>query len=190
MKSEFGNRLFEENFEFEESGELQKVDATNQMSEVFPVELDKRGVIWAMGGNSEEAVADRKTGLQMVVDFDDVVATQDYVDWDKVALYRADPTAKGYDPTAYHFPGDPKMYLQDGHHRAVASKLGGNRGMVMTVIRQPVVKDPEPLHPVQQPRRPTGQFSNDPAHGFMSGNMKPGIPGVKASGGRVLEVKQ
>lgn len=164
-------------------GALQKLDATEAMSSVFPVEKDQRGVIWAMGGNSDEAMADRESGLQMVVDFADVVATQDYVDWDKVALYRADPTAKGYDPTAYHFPGDPKMYLQDGHHRAIASFLEGNRGMIMTVIKQPVEQEPQPLHPVQQTRRPTGQFSNDPAHGFMSGSMSPGVPGVKAKHG-------
>lgn len=165
------------------AGLLQKKDATNEMGTVFPIEKDKRGVIWAMGGNSDEAMADRASGLQMVVAFEDVIATQDYVDWDKVALYRDDPTAKGYDPTVYHFPGDPKMYLQDGHHRAVASFLEGNKGMVMTVIKQPVEKEPTPLHPVQQTRRPTGQFSNDPAHGFMSGSMAPGVPGVKAKHG-------
>lgn len=164
-------------------GALQKRDATEDMSKVFPVERDKRGPIWAMGGNSDEAMADRASGLQMIVVFEDVVATQDYVDWDKVALYRDDPTAKGYDPTVYHFPGDPKMYLQDGHHRAVASFLEGNKGMVMTVVKQPVEKEPTPLHPVQQTRRPTGQFTNDPAHGFMSGSMAPGIPGVKAKHG-------
>lgn len=164
-------------------GSLQKRDATEDMSKVFPVQADKRGLIWAMGGNSDEATADRESGLQMVVDFADIVATQDYVDWDKVALYRADPTAKGFDPTVYHWPGDPKMYLQDGHHRAVASFLEGNRGMIMTVIKQPVEKEPTPLHRVQQTRRPTGQFSNDPAHGFMSGSMAPGVPGVKAKHG-------
>lgn len=164
-------------------GALQKRDATEDMSKVFPVEKDKRGPVWAMGGNSAEADADRESGLQMVVAFEDVVATQDYVDWDKVALYRADPTAKGFDPTVYHFPGDPKMYLQDGHHRAVASKLEGNKGMVMTVVKQPVEQEPQPLHRVQQTRRPTGQFTNDPAHGFMSGSLAPGIPGVKAKHG-------
>lgn len=164
-------------------GLLQKIDATDEMSKVFPVQTDKRGAIWAMGGNSAEADADREAGLQMVVDFEDVVATQDYVDWDKVALYRDDPTAKGFDPTAYYFPGDPKMYLQDGHHRAVASKLEGNRGMIMTVVKQPVEQEPTPLHRTQQTRRPTGQFTNDPAHGFMSGSMAPGIPGVKAKHG-------
>lgn len=160
------------------------VDA--KMSDVFPVDLSKRHPIWASNNAyTAEATADRESALLMYVPFDRVHATQEFINWDKVARYRDDPTASGFTPTV-HQHGDV-YYLQDGHHRAVASKLEGNPGMTMAVR----VIEPEvvavPVHVVQQPRAATGKFTSDPGAGFMSGNMAPGIPGVKAKKQAVIK---
>lgn len=108
-----------------------KLDNRDEMSTHFPVDLDLRGVIWAMGGNTEEAKAERESSLLQFVPFDQCVATQDFCDRDKVALYIEDPTAKGFAPMAYKM-GDVYA-IQDGHHRAVASKTRGEAGMSMNV---------------------------------------------------------
>lgn len=116
-----------------EKADLAKLDNRNEMSQHFPVDLSERGVIWAMGGNTSEAVAERESSLLQFVPFLDCVATQDFCDRDKVAIYVEDPTAKGFAPMAYLKSGT--YYIQDGHHRAVASKLSGNAGMSMNVRR-------------------------------------------------------
>lgn len=117
-----------------------KADNQSNMADYFPVNTALRGPIWAMGGNSEEATADREGGILQHVAFDDCIATQDYCDHDKVALYRDDPTAKGYAPMAYKIgtQSSPLYALQDGHHRAVASLLNGNGGMTMHVRPAPL----------------------------------------------------
>lgn len=114
-----------------EKVDLLKLDNRDDMENNFPVNCALRGPIWAMGGNSEEAVAEREASLLMFVPFDQCVATQNFCDHDKVAIYIADPTAKGFAPMAYF---DGVTYaIQDGHHRAVASKKSGNSGMSMNV---------------------------------------------------------
>lgn len=114
-------------------GQAAQATEDAKISDVFPVDTSKRGDIWAASNAyTEEAVADRASGLLMYVSFDSVVATQDFVNWDKVSVYRDDPTKSGFSPTVYK-EGDT-YYLQDGHHRAVASKLEGNPGMTMSVI--------------------------------------------------------
>lgn len=116
-----------------EIGEVKKLDNQNDMGVHFPVNLSMRGVIWARGGNTDEAREERDASLLQFVPFDQCVATQDYCDHDKVALYIEDPTAKGFSPMVYYSVGALKYYIQDGHHRAVASKQSGNRGMAMHV---------------------------------------------------------
>lgn len=108
-----------------------KRDNRDDMATYFPVDADGRGHIWAMGGNSPEAVAEREASLLQFVPFDQCIATQYYCDHDKVELYRDDPTAKGFEPMAYY--DGLNYYIQDGHHRAVAAKLSGNAGMSMSV---------------------------------------------------------
>lgn len=115
------------------TAKVAKLDNRNNMSDYFPVDLDARGRIWAMGGNSEEAREERESSLLQFVPFCECVATQDFCDIDKVALYIEDPTAKGFAPMAYYSTGALRYYIQDGHHRAVASKQSGNRGMSMNV---------------------------------------------------------
>ena len=112
---------------------LGKVHNLDAMSSHFPVDASLRDPIWAMGG-SEAATAERLAALQVFVPFDQCVATQDYCDEDKVTLYMENPTAKGFAPTA-HKIGDVYA-IQDGHHRAVASKLRGLAGMEMNVIEK------------------------------------------------------
>lgn len=121
----------EDDTEIAEGEAVQKLDNRDNMADYFPVDASKRGPIWAMGGNSDEAVAEREASLLMHVNFDQCVATQEFCDHDKVEIYVNDPTAKGFAPMAYQ-EGDT-FYIQDGHHRAVASKLSGNGGITMNV---------------------------------------------------------
>lgn len=115
----------------EPAEKLAKKDNQEDMAKYFPVDITLRGAIWAMGGNTEEAKAERESSLLQYVPFDQCVATQDYCDHDKVRLYMEDPTAKGFAPMAYY---DGEIYaIQDGHHRAVGSKALGNSGMSMNV---------------------------------------------------------
>lgn len=111
---------------------MDKVHNLDAMSSHFPVDESLRSSIWAMGGNTEEATAERDAALQIFVPFDQCVATQDYCDEDKVQVYLDDPTAKGFAPMA-HRNGDTYI-IQDGHHRAVASKMRGLAGMEMNVL--------------------------------------------------------
>jgi len=111
--------------------ELSKLDNQNDMSQFFEVDTDGRGPVWAMGGNTPEATAEREASLLQFVPFNECIATQDYCDHDKVKLYIEDPTAKGFSPMAYY--DGLNYYIQDGHHRAVASKMSGNAGMSMHV---------------------------------------------------------
>lgn len=113
-----------------EDSPAEKLDNRDDMAQYFPVVESLRDPIWAMGG-SEEATKEREAALLQFVPFDQCVATQVYCDHDKVNLYIADPTAKGFAPMV-HKIGD-RYAIQDGHHRAVASKLSGNRGMSMNV---------------------------------------------------------
>lgn len=160
---------------------LAKKDNRDEMSLVFPVDTRLRGHIWAMGGNSEEAVAERESSLLQFVPFEDCIATQDYCDRDKVDLYMKDPTAKGFAPMAYQLMiGDCNIFaIQDGHHRAVASKLLGNAGMSMNVKQITV------LDKADQPRNLRGKFTSDPGQSFMS-SLLTGIPGVRARIGHIF----
>lgn len=137
VKAKAGHK-FTELMQDEADGDLDtnplgKVHNLDAMSSHFPVDTSLRHPIWAMGG-SEDATAERLAALQVFVPFDQCVATQDYCDEDKVALYMEDPTAKGFAPTA-HKIGDVYA-IQDGHHRAVASKLRGLAGMDMNVVEK------------------------------------------------------
>lgn len=109
---------------------MNKVHNLDAMASHFPVDKSLRALIWAMGG-SEAATAEREASLQIFVPFDQCVATQDYCDEDKVQVYLDDPTAKGFAPMAHQI-GDV-FAIQDGHHRAVASKMRGLAGMEMNV---------------------------------------------------------
>ena len=111
--------------------EFTKADNRDEMSKFFPVDTDRRGAAWSMGGNNEAAITERETSNIQHVSFDDCIATQDYCDRDKVRVYLDDPTAKGFAPMVY-FDGTDYA-IQDGHHRAVASKISGNSGMSMNV---------------------------------------------------------
>lgn len=117
--------------ELADRAEFRKLDNSNDMSSYFPVDLTRRGALWAMGGNSPEATAEREASLLQFVPFDQCVATQDFCDMDKVKVYIDDPTAKGFAPMAY-FDGETYA-IQYGHHRSVAAKLSNLSGMSMNV---------------------------------------------------------
>lgn len=132
--------------------DLSKADNHDDMSKHFPVNLDLRFEPWKMGGNNEAALAERMAALLIYVPFDQCIATQDYCDRDKVKVYLDDPTAKGFAPMAYQMDvdGEPMFAIQDGHHRAVASRLSGNSGMTMNV------KQVGSLEKAEQSRVPAG----------------------------------
>ncbi len=112
------------------------------MSRFFPVNLKARGAVWEMGGNNEDAEAERAESLLMFVPFDQCVATQNYCDYTKVQQYLDDPTgSKTVAPMAYLYEGT--YYIQDGHHRTVASLMSGNGGMAMFVKKIDVLIDLE-----------------------------------------------
>lgn len=167
----------DDEIELVDRGSLTKRDNQEDMAKYFPVDLSLRGPIWVMGGNTEEAVAEREASLLQFVPFEQCIATQDYCDHDKVRLYLEDPTAKGFAPMAYF---DGEVYaIQDGHHRAVAKQAVGEAGMAMHV------KDIDGFGKGDQPRNLRGQFSADPGRTFLPG-MVVGIPGVRAKIGHVV----
>lgn len=153
-----------------------KVDNQNDMANYFPVDLSMRGDLWKDGGNNIKAVAERESSLLLHVEFANCVATQEYCDHDKVRLYLDDPTDKGFAPMVYQYTsreGDSSVYaIQDGHHRAVASRVSGNSGMSMNV------KVVNPLDKSDQPRNLRGRFTSDPGESFMPGEIA-GVRSVK-----------